>query len=118
MTLRLTFYGDDFTGSTDAMEGLALAGVRTVLFLEPPDSSMLQQLPGIEAVGVAGVSRAMSPEWMDRELPPVFASLGKLGAPICHYKVCSTFDSSPFVGSIGRALEIGQRVFGPEFVPV
>jgi uncharacterized protein YgbK (DUF1537 family) len=32
--------------------------------------------------------------------------------------VCSTFDSSPRVGSIGRALEIGQRVFAPEFVPI
>ena len=34
--LLLTFYGDDFTGSTDAMESRARAGVRTILFLEPP----------------------------------------------------------------------------------
>ena len=30
--LQLAFYGDDFTGSTDAMEALALSGLRTVLF--------------------------------------------------------------------------------------
>ena len=38
--LLLTFYGDDFTGSTDAMESLARAGVRTILFLEPPTAEM------------------------------------------------------------------------------
>jgi uncharacterized protein YgbK (DUF1537 family) len=32
--------------------------------------------------------------------------------------VCSTFDSSPHCGSIGRALEIGRGVFEVEYVPV
>lgn len=41
-----------------------------------------------------------------------------LGTPVVHYKVCSTFDSSPTVGSIGRALEIGQRVMGSRWVPI
>ncbi|MGH9599410.1 MAG: four-carbon acid sugar kinase family protein, partial [Terracidiphilus sp.] len=35
-----------------------------------------------------------------------------------HYKVCSTFDSSPHVGSIGRAMELGAAAFDAEFVPV
>ena len=34
--LRLAFYGDDFTGSTDALEVLAFAGLRCALFLKPP----------------------------------------------------------------------------------
>ena len=34
----LTFYGDDFTGSTDALEALARAGVRSALFLDAPAS--------------------------------------------------------------------------------
>ena len=34
--LLLTFYGDDFTGSTDAMEALTFAGLRTALFFSPP----------------------------------------------------------------------------------
>ena len=34
--LLLTFYGDDFTGSTDAMEALSVNGVPAVLFLAPP----------------------------------------------------------------------------------
>jgi hypothetical protein len=29
-----------------------------------------------------------------------------------HYKVCSTFDSAPHIGSIGHAIDIGARIFG------
>jgi uncharacterized protein YgbK (DUF1537 family) len=39
--LLLTFCGDDFTGSTDAMEALTLAGLRTVLFFSPPAPELL-----------------------------------------------------------------------------
>ena len=56
--LLLTFYGDDFTGSTDALEQLSLAGVRTVLFIEPPTQAQLRQFPGLQAVGVAGMTRS------------------------------------------------------------
>ena len=31
----LVYYGDDFTGSTDALEALTVAGVPTVLFFQP-----------------------------------------------------------------------------------
>ena len=48
---------------------------------------------------------------MDEHLPPIFADLKALGAPVVHYKVCSTFDSAPHIGSIGRAAEIGARLF-------
>ena len=44
---------------------------------------------------------------MRAELPAIFAGLRALGAPILHYKICSTLDSAPQVGSIGAAAEIG-----------
>ncbi len=116
--LQLTFCGDDFTGSTDVMEALATAGLRTVLFLEPPDRADLRRFDGVRAAGVASTSRAMTPAEMDASLGPVFESLRALGAPLCHYKVCSTFDSSPSLGSIGRAIDIGARVFGSRVVPL
>jgi len=117
--LLLTYYGDDFTGSTAALEELALGGVPAVLFLEPPDPELVAaRFPGVKAVGVAGTSRSMNLAEMEEALPPIFAALKRLGAPICHYKVCSTFDSSPGVGSIGRAIDIGWRTFDPAFVPV
>lgn len=116
--LLYTFYGDDFTGSTDVLEQLALGGVRAALFLQPPTVQDVQFLPGLQAVGVAGDSRSQSPEWMSVELPAVFESLRALGAPVTQYKVCSTFDSSPRRGNIGRAMELGLAAFGAPYVPI
>jgi uncharacterized protein YgbK (DUF1537 family) len=113
-----SFYGDDFTGSTDALEALAANGVPSVLFLAPPDRQLLARFPACRAIGIAGESRSRSPQWMSDNLPAIFASLKAYGAPICQYKVCSTFDSSPQIGSIGRALEIGRQVFGTRWVPI
>jgi 3-oxoisoapionate kinase len=107
--LLLSYYGDDFTGSTDAMEAMTAAGVPTVLFLDLPQPEALARFPGVRCVGLAGSSRGRRPEWMDEELPRAFSALAALGAPILQYKVCSTFDSSPTTGSIGRAIDIGVR---------
>ena len=104
-----SFYGDDFTGSTDALEALAANAVPSVLFLDPPEERMLERFGDCRAIGVAGESRSRSPEWMSENLPEIFRGLRRLGAQLCQYKVCSTFDSSPQFGSIGRALEIGQQ---------
>jgi len=104
--LLLTFYGDDFTGSTDAMEALALSGLRTILFLRAPSAhEIATRYADVKCIGVAGTSRAMSPAEMDAELAPVLESLWSLGAPLLHYKVCSTFDSAPQIGSIGHVVD-------------
>src|SRR5687768_17422477 len=116
--LLVAYYGDDFTGSTDVMEALATAGVRTVLFLKPPTPKELAAFPGLRAFGVAGASRTMSPREMDRALPTIFRALHRSGAAIVHYKVCSTFDSSPEVGSIGHVIDLGQRIFHSRTVPL
>jgi len=116
--LFLAYYGDDLTGSTDSMEALELGGVPTVLFLAPPTPQQLARFPEARAVGLAGVSRTMTPDEMDFALPEIFTSLKQLGAPLTHYKVCSTFDSSPEIGSIGQATQLGRQIFGNPLVPV
>lgn len=116
--LLLTFYGDDFTGSTDALEQLTLAGIRTALFIEPPTLAQLKKFPGLQAIGVAGMTRSLAPKAMERELKPVLLALKKLKPRHVHYKVCSTFDSSPKIGSTGRAIDIGAKIFPAPFVPV
>jgi uncharacterized protein YgbK (DUF1537 family) len=113
-----SFYGDDFTGSTDVLEALAINGVPAVLFLRVPDPNDLCAFASCRAVGIAGESRSRPPAWMRAELPPIFQRLREFGAPIVQYKVCSTFDSSAETGSIGCALEIGRRIFENRFVPV
>lgn len=113
-----TFYGDDFTGSTDVLEQLALIGVPSVLFLCTPSENQLAQFSGVEAIGIAGDSRSRSPEWMNDNLPSIFRFLKGLNAKINHYKICSTFDSGPERGSIGRAIDIGSNIFDARFIPV
>jgi len=117
--LKVSFYGDDFTGSTDAMEALTLSGLRTVLFLRLPSSRWLDEtFPDLEAIGLAGTSRQMSPEEMERDLRPALARLAEIPSTVVHYKVCSTFDSSPQVGSIGKVIDMGKDIFRPGYIPL
>ncbi|ATC63348.1 serine kinase [Nibricoccus aquaticus] len=116
--LLLAYYGDDFTGSTDALEFLSRAGARTRLFLDPPTPAQLARHPSLQAIGVAGLTRSLAPADMERTLRPAFTALRALGSPHVHYKVCSTFDSSPTTGSIGRAIDVGSEIFQRPFVPL
>jgi uncharacterized protein YgbK (DUF1537 family) len=116
--LLLAFYGDDFTGSTDALEQLTLAGIRTALFIEPPGPAQLKRFPGLQALGLAGMTRSLAPEPMRRELRPALKKLKALGARHVHYKVCSTFDSSPQIGNIGCVLDVAAEIFHGPFVPL
>jgi uncharacterized protein YgbK (DUF1537 family) len=118
MSILYTYYGDDFTGSTDVLEQLGANGVPAVLFVGVPKPEHRATFSGAQAIGIAGDSRSRSPGWMSANLPAIFRALQRFGAPITHYKVCSTFDSSPTIGSIGRAIEIGREVFAPPFVPI
>ncbi len=114
----LTWYGDDFTGATAVMEVLSFAGLPAVLFLGVPNAEQLAAFADYRAIGIAGSARSQSPDWMEAHLPACFSALASIGAPIAHYKVCSTFDSSPEVGSIGRAAELAVPLLGGDWHPL
>ncbi len=116
--LRHVWYGDDFTGASDTLATLAGAGLRTMLFLGVPSPRHLEAAGPLDALGIAGAARAMSPVAMEAELAPVGRFLASLRAPVLHYKCCSTFDSSPTVGSLGAALRIFKHHVRNDFVPV
>ena len=116
--LLYAYYGDDFTGSTDVLEALALHGLPAVLFTATPSQADLAAFPHCRAIGIAGESRSRSPRWMDAHLPGIFTRMRALGAAVNHYKVCSTFDSASHTGSIGRAMELGRTAFRTRFVPI
>jgi uncharacterized protein YgbK (DUF1537 family) len=118
MSLLYCYYGDDFTGSTDVLEQLAVNGVSSVLFLTTPTPAQLARFSDCQAIGYAGDARSRTPEWMSAHLPAIFTRIRELAPQIVQYKVCSTFDSAPHRGSIGRALEIGRAVFATETVPI
>ena len=116
--LLLSYYGDDLTGSTDAMEALSVQGLDVVLFTRRPTEGELARFPSCDVIGLAGTSRSRPPAWMDEFLTKDLTWLHALDAPLCHYKVCSTFNSSPQIGSIGCAIDIGHRLFGQAVTPL
>lgn len=117
------WYGDDFTGATDTLAVLTQAGLRAMLFLGVPQPAQLaaaqRALGGtLDAVGIAGAARAMAPAAMAAELAPVGAFFARLSVPVLHYKVCSTFDSAPEIGSMGVAVRALQPFVTNPFVPI
>ena len=114
----LAYCGDDFTGSTDVMEAFTAAGVPTVLFLSPPAAHWVQRFADKRCIGLASTARGQSPAWMDEHLAAGLLQLKAFGAPILQYKVCSTFDSSPTQGSIGRAIELGTALMPGRWSPM
>jgi uncharacterized protein YgbK (DUF1537 family) len=114
----IAWYGDDFTGAAAVMEVLTFAGLPSVLFLEPPSALQLSRFGDTRCIGIASTARTKTPQWMRAELPAIFRRLAALQPQIVHYKVCSTLDSSPDVGSIGCAIDIGRKLFQNRWVPV
>lgn len=116
--LKIAYYGDDFTGATDTLATAARAGLRSLLFLGLPSQAQLDRAGPLECLGIAGAARTMRPTEMQAELEPVGRFFARLGAPVMHYKTCSTFDSAPHIGSIGAAIRILQPHAGHALVPV
>jgi 3-oxoisoapionate kinase len=112
---KAAFYGDDLTGSTDALAQFHLAGLSGLLVMSP---DALELAKGYDVAGIAGIARSLPAAEMEREVRPALTALRDATERVVQYKVCSTADSSPALGSIGRAIEIGRSVFGAAPVPV
>ena len=117
-TARLGWYGDDFTGATDTLATAAQLGLKSMLFMGVPTAAQLQRAGALDAIGIAGAARSMAPGAMRAELEPVGRFFAQLRVPVLHYKVCSTFDSAPQVGSIGTAIATLRQHVENRFVPI
>lgn len=113
----VAWYGDDFTGTLAVLEVLDSAGLPGVVFLREPSAAERARFSDVAAIGHAGTARAETPDWMDEHLPAIYDRLDGTGAKILAYKICSTLDSSPETGSIGRAAEIAARRFTQGSIP-
>ena len=113
----LCFYGDDFTGATANLAAFQQAGLEAILFLETPCQDKLARHP-VEVLGIAGISRSLRASAIPAEITPPLRLFKELGAPLVQYKICSTFDSSPDVGSFGAVLQTAAAYFGKATVPV
>lgn len=112
------WYGDDFTGSTDTLATLAERGFRALLFLREPSEAQLAAAGPLDAIGIAGASRAMAPEAITAELTEIGRFFAGQGVGLMHYKCCSTFDSAPHIGSIGAAAAALKPFFPNPLVPI
>lgn len=112
------WYGDDFTGSTDTLATLAERGFRALLFLRQPNEAQLTAAGPLDAIGIAGASRAMAPEAIIAELTEIGRFFAGQGVGLMHYKCCSTFDSAPHIGSIGAAVAALKPFFPNPLVPI
>ncbi|SFC66447.1 Uncharacterized conserved protein YgbK, DUF1537 family [Bosea sp. CRIB-10] len=115
---RYGWYGDDFTGATDTLATLAEAGQRALLFLRIPTQAQLTSAGPLDAVGIAGATRAMAPDAMAQELDQAGRFFAALGVSLLHYKCCSTFDSAPEVGSLGAAARALRPHFPNPLLPI
>lgn len=106
----VVWYGDDFTGATDTLATVAQAGLRSLLFLDVPTEAQRAKAGPLQAIGIAGAARSLPPAAMAEVLAPVAQFMAASGAPLLHYKCCSTFDSAPQVGSIGAAVAALRKV--------
>ncbi|WP_186396749.1 four-carbon acid sugar kinase family protein [Stappia sp. TSB10GB4] len=111
------FIGDDFTGASDTLATLAEAGIAARLCLEGCGLSHLPETPrgrgAFPAVGIATDFRACAPSEVEPRLRALMPLVRARHPRFMHYKICSTFDSAPHVGSIGAAVAVLEEELSP-----
>lgn len=113
------FYGDDFTGSVDALLQYRRAGLDGVLLTDPEDLVPTDPTtPDRAVIGLAGISRSLPSDELAAEVAPALTRLRELAPHVVQYKACSTVDSSPGIGSLGRVIELARQLFPPVPVPM
>ncbi|HCA85971.1 MAG TPA: Hrp-dependent type III effector protein [Streptomyces sp.] len=104
---RFAFLADDLTGASDVLAQAHAHGLNAVLVLDPD-----HPLPhDADVVGIASPIRSQAGTELDASVRAGLVALAALEVEALLYKVCSTFDSSPTVGNIGRAVELLHEQF-------
>jgi len=110
------FIGDDFTGASDTLATWARSGVRAKLFLDPAEALRVDE--ELDVVGIATELRGLTAAQIRSRAATLAAAVAELKPRFVHYKVCSTFDSSPDTGSIGAAVQELEAVLEPRLTLV
>lgn len=114
----VAYYGDDLTGSVDVLLQFAREGWSGRLFVGMPEGARMRAAAAaVDVVGIAGIARSLPTAQLDSEVRPALAALRDLEPSVVQYKACSTADSSPEIGSLGRVAEIAGELFGQDAVP-
>jgi uncharacterized protein YgbK (DUF1537 family) len=100
------FVADDLTGAADVLAQSHRYGLEAALVIG--DSPLPTDT---DVVGFAGPARSLSGSAFDDLVTRDLAGIAALNLEVLLYKVCSTFDSSPTVGSIGRGIQLLHEQF-------
>ncbi|OZM76923.1 four-carbon acid sugar kinase family protein [Pseudonocardia sp. MH-G8] len=100
------FVADDLTGASDVLAQAHRHGLEAALVLG--DAPLPEDT---DVVGIAGPARSLGGDAFDRLVRRDLHRLAGLDLEVLLYKVCSTFDSSPTTGSIGRGIELMHERF-------
>ena len=100
------FVADDLTGAADVLAQSHRYGLEAALVIGdaplPTDT---------DVIGFAGPARSLSGTAFDNLVSRDLAGIAALNLEVLLYKVCSTFDSSITVGSIGRGIQLLHEQF-------
>jgi uncharacterized protein YgbK (DUF1537 family) len=103
----LGFVADDLTGASDVLAQAHRYGLQAALVIGDAP------LPAdVDVVGIAGPARSLGGASFDNVVRRDLNRIAQLDLDVLLYKVCSTFDSSPAIGSIGRGIELLHERFG------
>lgn len=115
MAARVVFLGDDFTGASDSLAHYALAGWRSRLLISDGHAA---PMPELDAMGIATDLRSRPPAMAQAEIARLWPMISAQAPQHIHLKICSTFDSSPEIGSIGAMAAALTERFRPDAVAV
>src|SRR4030095_7128019 len=101
------FVADDLTGASDVLAQAHRYGLEAALVIGDAPLPV-----DVDVVGIAGPARSLGGAAFDDAVRRDLARIAQIDLDVLLYKVCSTFDSSPTLGSIGRGIELLHERFG------
>jgi uncharacterized protein YgbK (DUF1537 family) len=101
------FVADDLTGASDVLAQAHGYGLEAALVIGDAPLPV-----DVDVVGIAGPARSLGGAAFDNVVRRDLARIAEVDLHVLLYKVCSTFDSSPTTGSIGRGIELLHERFG------
>ena len=117
MGARVVFLGDDFTGASDSLSTYARNGWAARLRIAPPDAAD-GGTEALDALGIPTDLRSLDVAQALAEVDRLWPAIRAENPQILHFKVCSTFDSGPGIGSIGAVARDLSARFSPDVIAV